>query len=333
MYSDEELYSAVDEGIFTKEDVDAFRLFVAKEAKTNSVDEENFRLVSGFNDIFVSIAALVLLISSGWIAAQLAPVFGFLVAAIISWFLSEFFVLRKKLALPAIILLVSFVINSAMFAGLSLGAYGVPDGFEKSVSFGVGALSAWLHWLRFKVPVTVAAGMGSLAACVLVFVELTDAINHFLNLIMLVFGLLTFMLAMKWDCQDPERKTRKSDVAFWLHLLSAPLVVHPTFAVFGLFDNNATMLGIALIIFTYILLATLSMAIDRRAMMVSSLVYVLFAFKEIFSSLGMISSGLAISGVLIGSILLLLSTHWQKSRVKLLDCLPESVTTRLPPTM
>jgi putative flippase GtrA len=333
MYSDEELYSAVDEGIFKKEDVDAFRLFVAKGAKTNSVDEENFRLVSGFNDIFVSIAALVLLISAGWIAEQIAPVFGFLVAALISWLLSEFFVFRKKLALPAIILLVSFVVNCAIFTGLFLSALGVPDEFDKIAALAVGALAAWIHWLKFKVPVTVAAGMGSLVACILVFVELKETSSYLFNVVMLAFGLLTFFFAMRWDCQDPQRITRKSDVAFWLHLLSAPLVVHPTFAVFGLFDGNATMLGITLIIFTYILLATLSVAIDRRAMMVSSLVYVLFAFKEVFYSLGLISSGLAISGVLIGSLLLLLSTHWQKSRFKLLQCLPGSVTKRLPPAL
>lgn len=96
MYTDEDLYSAVNKGIFEKDDVDKFRLYVAKNANTNSVDEENFRLISGFNDVFVCIAAFVLLISSGWLTAQIAPVFGFLMAASISWFLSEFFILRKN---------------------------------------------------------------------------------------------------------------------------------------------------------------------------------------------------------------------------------------------
>jgi hypothetical protein len=34
---------------------------------TNQVDEENFKLIGSFNDIFVVIACLLLLFSSGWV--------------------------------------------------------------------------------------------------------------------------------------------------------------------------------------------------------------------------------------------------------------------------
>ena len=39
-------------------------------------------------------------------------------------------------------------------------------------------------------------------------------------------GLAIFALAMRFDMADPERLTRRTDIAFWLHLLAAPLVVH-----------------------------------------------------------------------------------------------------------
>lgn len=333
MYTDEDLYSAVNEGIFKREDVEEFRIYIAKESNTNSVDEENFRLISGFNDIFVCISAFVLLISSGWLAAQIAPVFGFLVASSISWFLSEFFILRKKLALPAIVLLISFVVNISVFFGLALSAYGINKDIVPIVAFGTGALAAWMHWIKFKVPITVAAGTGSLVVCALVFLGQLESMENIFNILVFASGLLTFVIAMKWDIQDPERKTRKSDVAFWLHLLAAPLVVHPIFASLGILDGGTSNIAIVFVIFMYTLLAIISISVDRRALMVSSLVYVLYAFNELFTSFGMISSSLAISGIFIGSVLLLLSAFWQRSRLTLLQGVPDSFAKRLPPAI
>jgi hypothetical protein len=333
MYTDEDLYSAVNKGIFEKDDVDKFRLYVAKNANTNSVDEENFRLISGFNDVFVCIAAFVLLISSGWLTAQIAPVFGFLMAASISWFLSEFFILRKKLALPAIILLVSFVVNVSIFFGLSMGAYGINNDFIPIVSFGAGALAAWAHWVKFKVPITVAAGTGSLVVCVVMLLLQIESLKNLINILLLTSGLLTFSLAMIWDTQDRDRKTRKSDVAFWLHLLAAPLIVHPIFTSLGILDGEASSASIVFVIFMYVALAAISISVERRALMVSSLIYVLYAFNELFTSFGMISSGLALSGIFISSILLILSAFWQKSRIALLQVVPDVVAKRLPPAV
>ncbi|ROR98012.1 hypothetical protein EDC56_3683 [Sinobacterium caligoides] len=333
MYTNEDLYLAVNAGIFKKEDVDEFRLYIAKDANTNSVDEENFRLISGFNDIFVSISALVLLISSWWLTSQIAPVFGFLIAASISWFLSEFFILKKKLALPAIILLASFVVNISIFSGLALSAYGINNEYIKIVLLCIGAIAAWLHWIKFKVPITVAAGIGSIVVCIFVILAQLETIKNLINLLIFVCGLLTFAIAMIWDGQDPNRKTRKSDVAFWLHLLAAPLVVHPVFAAIGILDGEASIIGIVLVIVMYIVLAAISISVDRRALMVSSLIYVIYAFNQLFNSFGMINSGLAMSGIFISSVLLLLSAFWQKSRLALLQVVPNSVVKRLPPAI
>ena len=44
-----------------------------------------------------------------------------------------------------------------------------------------------------------------------------------------VAGLGVFAFAMRWDMTDPQRETRRSDVAFWLHLLAAPMIAHPLF--------------------------------------------------------------------------------------------------------
>lgn len=330
MYTDEDLYLAVKEGIFEEEAVDAFRRYITADAHTSVVDEENFRLISGFNDIFVSVASIILLISAGWMFWQAAPAMGFLVSAVLAWLLSLFFVNKKKLALPAILFLVTFVASVVCGSVVILGMWGVEVGNGIIVSCGLGALAAWAHWKEFHVPVTVAAGVASVTACLLVFTAQSDALTGYFNVIACGLGVLTFLLAMSWDARDTARKTRKSDVAFWLHLLAAPLIVHPIFSALGILKGDNGLLGIAVVILTYVLLAAVSIAIDRRALMVSSLVYVLYAFRELFVSYGMVSSSLAISGIVIGSVLLMLSAFWHRSRAGLLRALPGSVTKYLP---
>ncbi|MGK4495665.1 hypothetical protein ACSLVN_28040, partial [Klebsiella pneumoniae] len=73
------------------------------------------------------------------------------------------------------------------------------------------------------VPITVAAGALALVGMaiglvVAAFPETKNAIYP----ITLAGGVLVFLLAMWWDMSDKERRTRRSDVAFWLHLAAAP---------------------------------------------------------------------------------------------------------------
>jgi hypothetical protein len=48
-------------------------------------------------------------------------------------------------------------------------------------------------------------------------------------------GLRVFAAAMSFDLSDRDRMTRRSDCAFWLHLLAAPLIVH---SLISLIDPN-----------------------------------------------------------------------------------------------
>ena len=196
----------------------------------------------------------------------------------------------------------------------------------------IGAIAAWAHWHQFHVPITVAAGVASLLAFLLALLMQIEGLREFTNYFLCCAGLATFLLAMRWDAQDVDRTTRKSDVAFWLHLLAAPLIVHPVFSALGLFDGNGGLFGIAAVIVLYLLLAVVSITVDRRALMVSSLIYVVYAFGELFETYGSLSSSLAISGLFIGSMLLLLSAFWHRSREILLHVLPQVVGRYVPPT-
>jgi hypothetical protein len=109
MYTDEDLDVAVKAGIFSQQSVKKFRVHMGSVRNMSSVDDENFRLLTGFNDIFVVIASLLLLISATWVAGALNNVFGPIVLSLLSWGLTEFFVLKRRMALPAIVLLLSFL--------------------------------------------------------------------------------------------------------------------------------------------------------------------------------------------------------------------------------
>lgn len=61
MYSNEDIESAVAAKIISRQAAQALRDHVAGVKKTSAVDEENFRLLTGFNDIFVVMASLLLL--------------------------------------------------------------------------------------------------------------------------------------------------------------------------------------------------------------------------------------------------------------------------------
>jgi hypothetical protein len=47
---------------------------------------------------------------------------------------------------------------------------------------------------------------------------------------------------MFWDYADIHRVTYESDVAFWLHLASAPLIIHPIFGMLGVLDGGESTL-------------------------------------------------------------------------------------------
>jgi MFS family permease len=326
MYTEEDIVSAIAAGVLSEDRANAFRAHVEK-SKANAVDEEHFRLIGGFNDIFVVIACVLLLISVTWIGGTVVNWVGALAAAVVAWGLAEFFTRQRKMALPSIVLLLAFVIN--IYYACFLGLQTIASGAIVAAAFS--ALGAWLHWLRFKVPITVAAGAAACVALInTILIKLSPDSFRYLSLILLISGLVVFFIAMLWDGEDINRQTRKSDVAFWLHLLAAPLIVHPVFSILGILNGHNNWYQVLVVIVLYIIIAVISLAIDRRALMVSALAYVLFTFSSLLKDFGVVSLGFAIAALVIGSALLLLSAFWHPSRKFVLEKLPASMQKNLP---
>jgi hypothetical protein len=329
MYTEEDIASAVAAGVLTDETAGAFRAHVAKLKSGPAVDEEHFRLVTGFNDIFVVIACLLLLASVAWIGAALVPWVGAVAVSAAAWTLAEFFTRRRRMALPAIVLLLAFV-SGVLAAGVFFLGKAAPESFV--IASALAAVAAWLHWLRFQVPITVASGAAAIVGFIvaLLFSAVPEARN-WTTAISLIAGIAVFALAMRWDATDTARQTRRSDVAFWLHLLAAPLLVHPVFASLGVFDGQTTLGQAIVVVVLYVAIALISLCIDRRALMVSALVYVLYTFSALLKLYGVVSLSFAITALVIGSALLLLSAFWHPSRAFVLGFFPLAVKTRLAP--
>lgn len=327
MYTDEDLESAVSAGAISAEAAAAFRAHVASLRRSPAVDEEHFRLIAGFNDVFVVVASVLLLAAVGWIGASVTPVLGMLGVGAAAWALAEFFVRRRRMALPAIVLLIAFV-GAVFSAATALIPY--PSARMAGAST-LAALAAWGHWRRFRVPITVAAGCAAAVTGVVgTLLVLVPAVREWASLLIFVAGLLVFCLALRWDASDRGRATRRADVAFWLHLLAAPLMVHPVFTQLGVFAGEVALIGGALVLALYLAIAVVSLWIDRRALMVSALGYVLYAFTALLKDSGVVHLGFAVTAFVVGAALLSLSAFWHRSRATVLPWLPAVLRQRVP---
>jgi hypothetical protein len=328
MYTDEDLNLAVDRGVFTQSSVDGFRVLMETSKNTSAVDEENFRLIGGFNDIFIVIACSLLLFSLRWVVDLYSAPLALLSFTAASWGVAEHFVRKRKMALPAIALLLFFV--SGVFS-LSLDLFSSLERYAPVLAAAVTAIAAYIHWLRFQVPITVAAACIAVVGCALagLLSVYPDAVYSMMS-IMFVGGVLVFAFAMFWDSSDLARTTRRSDVAFWLHLLSAPLIIHPIFSGLGIFEGSDSLLNMTIVIALYLVMTTLSLAVDRRAFMVSSLIYVIYAVSSLVKSFGGVGYSFAVTGVIMGGALLLLSAYWHVVRQRLVAQLPLLLQQRLP---
>src|SRR5829696_5028960 len=133
MYSQNDLDEAVASGAISADSANALRAFIDQQRETPAVDEEQFRLITGFNDIFVSIAAAILLFAVGFIGQSLGRATGTtleldgpsplgpLFVAATAWGLALFFTAKRRMALPSILLLLAFVGAVFMAAALTIG--------------------------------------------------------------------------------------------------------------------------------------------------------------------------------------------------------------------
>lgn len=339
-------------------------------------DEENLRLVGGGNDLFVTVGTVLLSAGFFFVLTTLLPGQTFWIAgilAVFAWGLAEIVTRQHRMKLSSSVLALIFM--AAILAALALqveASFGIrkPETIWQLLALrqtasragylflGGGIIAAAIYFWRFRVPII--AGTIAIAFTLLAFLQtaiiLYDSVTtgaiapprledvpELLRAALympLICGLIVFATGVAFDIYDRDRRKIWSDCAFWLHVVSAPMLVHPLFimatgqnVVFGHIapDANATiMLTILILGFLYV-----ALAIDRRSLLVPTLAY--------FGSLGIYylvnsasdSTGIppfALILVVVGALIILFGAGWQRiRRIVVNPTLPAAVIRRLPP--
>lgn len=335
-----DLEAAVAKGVLDRSAADGFAEFLiqSRNEAANDADEERLRLITGFNDIFVTIGIALFLGALNYLLSTYGALMSGAGVAIAAWGLAEVFTKRKRMALPSIVLLVVFVVSSAgvghSFFVPASSLFSIFDyGNLPGLPYGLAAVAASvLHWLRFRVPITIAAFAAGLAVTAVAMVEKFDSgfVFEHPSLVFIPIGLAIFAVAMKFDMSDRNRTTQRTDIAFWLHLLAAPLIVHSV--VSPLLAENVLSTGAAMAILSlFAALSFVALAIDRRALLVSSLLYLGYASSQILTWSGVASENLGLSVLIVGGTVLALSVAWQPMRRIVLQVLPSTIRNLVPP--
>jgi hypothetical protein len=228
-----------------------------------------------------------------------------------------------------------------------------------SLAAAAGFISAALvYFWRFRVPVL--AGLIALAVTALAFVQTAlflydgvttgtvavPALNQVPDVLRnalympLACGMAIFAVAVMLDLGDRERKTIWSDCAFWLHVVSAPLLVHPLFIMatgqdvaFGAIKPGTDAvigLVVLIVVFTYV-----ALVIDRRSLLVPTLAY--FGSLGVANLVNEAATGagippIALVLIAVGGMIILFGAGWQRIRKAVMAVtLPASIRSKLPP--
>ncbi|WP_412050509.1 hypothetical protein ACK6D9_02505 [Hoeflea sp. Naph1] len=346
-----------------------------EETTAPSVDDQ-MRLVGGGNDIFVTVG-VTLLFAGALFALRSVFVEGNTAIAVAialgSWVVAEIVTRQKRMRLSstllalifmaaALSLLIEAVMNRVnlpgdlnAFALLALRSEAGPVG----LILGGGLIAAaGLYFFRFKVPIL--AGVAAIAATGLAFLgavvfyhdqmvsgavaaplpeQLADILANALA-VPLVCGLAIFLVAVWLDLRDRERQTVWSDCAFWLHVVSAPLLVHPLFilatgqeVLSGQIEpglSASVLLGLMMAVFVLV-----ALAIDRRSLLAPTLAYfgsvgIYYLVNGAANTTGIPPFALIL--IAIGAMVILFGAGWQRIRRLIIrPILPTSVLDRLPP--
>lgn len=338
--------------------------------------EETLRLVGGGNDLFVTVGAVLVTAGFYFVLATLMPGRTAWIAglvAVFSWAVAEIVTRQHRMKLASTVLSLVFVAAIAVVLGLeAVERYPIRTPETIWQALALRSTLAWagylflggiiaaavLYFLRFRVPVL--AGIVAIAATLLAFLQTAvllydgvasgsvamPAMEEMPQLLRaslympLACGLVVFAIAVALDIHDRERRTIWSDCAFWLHVVSAPMLVHPLFILstgqdvaFGRIEPGAgasVMLAALIVGFVYV-----ALAIDRRSLLAPTLAY--------FGSLGIYylvdtaanTTGippLALILLAVGALIIFFGAGWQRIRRLIVgSTLPTSVLDRLPP--
>jgi hypothetical protein len=224
----------------------------------------------------------------------------------------------------------------------------------------IAAAATWGFWLRFRVPVAPAMAVGLAVIAVSALLGVMFAGNRnggaILSVITLLIGVGVFAYALWWDMKDRWRITDRSEVALWLHILAAALLVLPLANLLGVGQGIGSAGSALVMIVLFLVFALLSLVVNRKALLLTALAPLIQAINSLIqgsrrsssydnygSSSGGSGSGYSGPGsdmfggtvvtvVIISLILLLLAIFWSPIRRAVLGIVPAGLRDRLAPS-
>jgi hypothetical protein len=368
MFDKSDIRAAVEGGAISDDAAKRLEAFLkARNDPDRMLDPENLRFLSNFNDVFLTIGIAILMTGLGFLSAiafnnifglsglfngdvgpeaagtvKLAVTLMPIPVLVGAWLLAEYFCGKRRLLLPSMALSTTIVLSAAFLASVlfapaseaeaNVFANNVENGVA-TLSFaacGAAALAAGAIFWRFRLPFSLFLLALSIAG---VFYTAVARIGGETMLIggaaTLIVGLATLACAIWFDMRDPMRASRTSDHAFWLHMAAAPQII---FGIRGLILGygfvpastvDATVMLIVLIAFGII-----SLALNRRALIVSGLLTFGGTLWVLVDRLGG-GNGLntiMLVALIVGGSIVLLGGGWKTARRFVLKVFPAQGT-------
>jgi hypothetical protein len=361
MFDKSDIRAAVEAGALTNDQATRLEGFLkARNDPDRMLDPENLRFLSNFNDVFLTIGMVILItgiavfsgitfwnmfglshLVSGDVSslntAKLALVLTPVPVLVIAWLLAEYFCGRRRLLLPSMALSVAIVLAGAIFAtalltpvnetdiariGDDAGSYLFSMGYA---SFGAAAIASGAIFWRFRLPFSLFLLALSVAGLFYTAVARIGGENLvFSGAVTLGVGIGTLLFAVWFDMRDPLRASRNADNAFWLHMAAAPQIL---WGVRGLILGSgfapASVIDAAVMLTVLIAFALLSLALNRRALIVSGLITYATTLWVLVDKVG--GGGvntLMLTALIVGGSIVLLGGGWRTARRVLLKPLP-----------
>ncbi len=262
-----------------------------------------------------------------------------------AWLLAEYFCGKRRLLLPSMALSVVIVwASSILGAGLAsffidpvttatqldrdMNPWQIVTGISYA-GFAAAAFAAGAIFWRFRLPFSLFLLAGGVAGLFYTAVAQLAGIGQIgSGLAMLTIGIATLATAIAFDMKDPTRSTRSSDHAFWLHMAAAPQII---LGMRGLLLGSgfapASMTDATVMLFVLVAFALLSLALNRRALIVSGLVTFATSLWFLVNELG--GGGvntLMLTALIIGAAIVLLGGGWRTARRGILKVFPQEGT-------
>lgn len=306
------------------------------------VGDEPFELFRGFNEIFIMVGLSILAfgwfaVCGVWLAGSASTWLWTLriqaaISAGLLWLLSEYFIRRRRMVGPAILLTVFFAV--AALTGLSAWQaqpfmVAAEDYSSLVLSGLLAVLAVLVFWLRFKVPFAMALIALGLFATAIVAAATTQGTPQSLQELFVLsgesgfgwltlgLGLITFAVAMMFDGSDPHRVTRRSAQGFWLHLVASPMIINTVALSLLQMDEGP---AVVLTLSAMTLFAVVAVVIDRRSFLLAAIGYVV----GVIVTLNTWSEPGAVPTLLVGLglFLVVLGAFWSGIRAALLRIVP-----------